>query len=150
VIATFTDASDLLRKIGLRVEVVKSGVKKDVGAYWRAMTPDERAMMDGIINDVYDQFTQAVAEGRRPTAGAGPELADGRILTGRQALEAGLADTLGFRRDAVEMAAALAGLSPDTPVLMKKRFESDWLDLIRRLAGLAHVAGKGQLQLMYR
>lgn len=150
VIFAFTDASDLMRKIGVRTEVIKSGLKKDVGAYWRSLTDDERAMLDGIVADVYDQFTRAVADGRGLPIDTVKALADGRILTGRQALAAGLADTLGYRDDAVEIAAGLAGLSPDTPVLTRKRFEPDWLDLLRRLTGMAHVISEGRPQLLYR
>jgi protease IV len=150
VIFSFTDASELMKKIGLRSEVIKSGAKKDFGAYWRSLTEEERAMLDGVVADVYDQFTRAVAEGRKLPLEKVRGLADGRIFTGRQALTEGLADTMGFSRNAVEIAAGLAGLPADTPVLEKRRFAPEWLDLLRRLAGQAHVLSEGRPQLMYR
>ncbi len=139
VIFSFTDASELMKKIGVQVEVVKSGPKKDFGGWWRALTEDERAMLQGIVGDVYDQFTEAVAEGRKLPLQKVRELADGRILSGRQAREAGLADTLGYQEDAVRIAAVMAGLSPETPTLSKRTMEPRLYELLRRLGG--HLAG---------
>ncbi len=135
VVMTFTDAAELLQKIGVRFEVVKSGPKKDFGGFWRPLTEEERAMLQGIVGDVYDQFTTVVAEGRRLPLDRVREIADGRILSGRQAVTAGLADTLGFREDAVRIAAVLAGLSPDTEAISKRPFEPRILDLLRRMSG---------------
>lgn len=150
VIFAFTDASELMRKIGLRTEVVKSGTKKDFGAYWRSLTDEERDMLDGIIADVYDQFTEAVSAGRNLPLDQVRILADGRILTGRQAVSAGLADTLGYRRDAVEIAAEMGGMSPETPVETKRRFDSDWFEILRKLTSRVNALSEGRPQLLYR
>lgn len=88
VIFSFTDASELMKKIGVQVEVVKSGPKKDFGGWWRALTEDERAMLQGIVGDVYDQFTEAVAEGRKLPPAESPR-ARGRADSLRTAGEGG-------------------------------------------------------------
>lgn len=150
VLLSFVDASELLRKLGVRIEVVKSGERKDFGGYWRALTAEERSMLEGVVADAHEQFTSAVAESR----GLDPEtvrtLADGRILTGRQALAAGLVDTLGFEADAVEMAARLAGLPPGATTLSRERRTPGWLDLLRRMAEDARTPGFRGPRLEYR
>jgi len=150
VIFSFADASALLSKIGVRFEVVKSGARKDFGAYWRPLTEDERAMLQGIVGDVYDQFTEAVSRGRNLPLEKVRALADGRVLSGRQAVQAGLVDTLGYQEDAVRLAARLAGLSPDTPSLSKRRPEAPILDLLRRFTGEAAAILGSRPQLLYR
>jgi protease IV len=150
VIFSFADASELMKKIGVHVEVVKSGAKKDFGAYWRPLTADEQSMLQGIVGDVYDQFTEAVGQSRGIPLEKVRELADGRILSGRQAVQAGLADTLGFQSDAVAIAAAMAGLPPETSTVSKRRLEMDWLDMVRRLAGRTEALLGARPRLDYR
>jgi protease IV len=150
VIMTFTDASELMKKIGVRTEVVKTGPRKDVGAWWRPMTDDDRAMLQSVVADAYEQFTSTVAESRALGADSVRSLADGRILTGRQALKVGLVDTLGFEPDAIRMAARLAGLDPATPVSTHERREPDWFSIARRLAGRARVLLGSAPSLEYR
>jgi protease-4 len=150
VIMMFPDASELLRKIGVRMDVVKSGPKKDFTAFWRERTPAEQAMLDSIVGDVYDQFTQVVADSRDLPLERVRELADGRILTGRQAVSEGLADTLGYQGEAVRMAAEMAGLSPDTQTLSKQRFEPEFLQMLRRFTGEARSLIESHPRLEYR
>lgn len=135
VIFDFPELSELLKKIGVRMEVIKSGPKKDFGAYWRPLTDEERAMLQGIVGDVYDQFTEAVAQGRKLPLDRVRSLADGRVLSGRQAVEASLADTLGYEEDAVHLAARLAGLSPETPPISKRKLTTPIYELLRRYTG---------------
>ena len=150
VIMTFTDASELMKKIGVRTEVVKTGPRKDVGAWWRPMTDDERTMLQSVVGDAYEQFTSTVAVSRSMAIDSVRALADGRILTGRQALAVGLVDTLGFEPDAIRLAARLAGLDPATPVSTHGRREPDWLDIARRLAGRTRVLLGSAPRLEYR
>jgi protease-4 len=150
VIMTFTDASELMRKIGVRTEVVKTGPRKDVGAWWRPMTDDERAMLQGVVGDAYEQFTSTVAASRKMEVDSVRALADGRILTGRQALAVGLVDTLGFEPDAVQMAARLAGIEGDAPPVTHERREPGWLDVARRLVGQSRVLLGPGARLEYR
>jgi len=150
VILTFADASELMRKVGLRVEVVKSGPRKDFGSPWRPLTDDERQMLQDIVGDVYGQFTEAVATGREQPLEQVLEWADGRIFSGRQAVAAGLADTLGYEDDAVSLAANLAGLSPDTPALSKRRELPAFLEWLDRITGRARVLLSSGPRLEYR
>ena len=150
VMMTFTDASELMKKLGVRTEVIKTGARKDVGAWWRPMTDDDRVMLESVVGDAYAQFTSTVAESRAMAIDSVRSLADGRILTGRQALAAGLVDTLGFEPDAVHLAARLAGLDPETPVASHERREPDWLDIARRLVGRTRVLLGSGPRLEYR
>lgn len=110
VIMQVTNLEELYEKIGMEVETIKSGEQKDMGNPARSMTEEERSILQSISNDVYDQFVDAVAEGRNLSREKVLELADGRIFTGRQAYELNLIDELGDLYDAVETAGELAGL----------------------------------------
>ncbi len=110
VIMQFTNVEELLGKVGLKSQVVKSGKHKDIGSPVRPMSSTDREILQSLIDDVYTQFIQAVAESRKMDIEKVRELADGRIFTGRQAFEAGLVDELGGYRDAIRVAAALAGI----------------------------------------
>ena len=107
-------------------------------------------MLQGVVMDVYDQFVSAVSASRGIPPEGVRRLADGSIYSGRQARAAGLVDTLGFEPDAVRLAAEMAGLSPDTPTLSKRRFEPELLELIRRLGGRAALLLGTAPSLQYR
>ncbi len=110
VIMQFTNVEELLGKVGLKSQVVKSGLHKDIGSPMRSMSSADREILQSLIDDVYEQFVQAVAESRQMDPDKVRQLADGRIFTGRQALEAGLVDELGGYQDAIRVAAELAGI----------------------------------------
>ncbi len=90
--------------------VVKSGPYKDIGAEFRPMTAQEKAIIQGMIDNVYGQFKKAVAKGRNLPLETVSQLADGRIYSGEQAVKNGLADELGGLQDAVDEAGHLAGV----------------------------------------
>ena len=100
------------QKLGIQAEVIKSGKFKDIGSFSRPMTGEERELLQGIILDNYDQFIHAVSDGRHMDLEAVKKIADGRIISGRQAKDAGLVDELGGYQEAV------AGLQE----LSKKKF----------------------------
>lgn len=110
VLIQLADVEGLLKKVGVRFEVIKAGRHKDVGNFARAMTPEERAILQGLLDDMYDQFVTAVAKGRRLERATVLELADGRVYSGRRAKELGLVDSLGGLEDAVRTAGTLAGI----------------------------------------
>ncbi len=110
VIMEFTNVRQLLDKIGLENRVVKSGEHKDIGSPVRPMTDSEREILQGLIDDVHQQFITAVAAERDLPLETVQTLADGRIYSGRQALEVGLVDELGNLQDAIAAAAQLAGI----------------------------------------
>lgn len=123
VILQFSQYSVLMDKLGLRFDAVKSGEFKDTGTPFREMRPDERKLMQGVVDDIFSQFVDAVAEGRKLPREKVLALADGRIYSGRQALDAGLVDQLGGYEDALALAADLGGVKgePKTEKWEKKR-----------------------------
>jgi protease-4 len=110
VILQFQDFHVILDKFGYRTRVVKSGPLKDAGSPFRAMTEAEKAVFQSLVDDIFAQFVDAVAQGRKMSREAVLKLADGRVYSGRQALKAGLVDELGGFWDAVTLAQELAGL----------------------------------------
>jgi protease-4 len=120
----------LMDKLGLRAEAIKSGPFKDTGSPFREMSERERAVLQGLVDDIFNQFVQAVAEGRSLETEAVLNLADGRIYSGRQALELGMVDQLGGYRDAVELAANLGGIVGEPKTDVWKRPRRGLLDLL--------------------
>ncbi len=100
----------LMEKLGLEVEVYKSAAHKDITSPFRRRTPQEDSLLQALIEDMYRQFVETVAERRGLPVDSVLKLADGRLFTGRQALEAGLVDKLGDFIEAVEVAKRMAGL----------------------------------------
>jgi len=107
----------LMKKVGFRSEAIKSGRFKDIGSPAREMTPDERKLLQAMIDDSYGQFVQAVSDGRKMPADQVKLLADGRIYTGRQAMDVGLVDIMGDLQDAVDKAGELGGIGKNPRVL---------------------------------
>jgi len=93
---------------GIEFYVAKSGEYKDIGADWRGLTDDEKSYVDGLVNETFDRFVDAVAEGRNMSTGQVRSLADGRVFTGVHAKELGLIDEIGDLYDAIDGAAKLA------------------------------------------
>ena len=113
VVMQFREYSDLMKKLGIDQEVVKSGKYKDSGSPFRELTSEERELFQETIDDVYDQFLDAIIEGRQDkglTREQLEEVADGRVMSGRQALEMNLIDELGDLTDAVNYAGKLGGI----------------------------------------
>jgi protease-4 len=110
VIVKFITAEDLLHKIGLKGYVVKSGKFKDAGSPMRAMTAEEKALLQNLVNDINAQFISAVAKGRGMKVNEVRKLADGRVFTGAQAKKNGLVDELGDLTRAITLSAGLGGI----------------------------------------
>jgi protease-4 len=121
VVMEFSNVEDLLKKIGLRSYVIKSGKHKDIGSPLREMTPGERSILQGVIDSVHAQFVRAVAEGRNMEESKVRRIADGRIFSGEQAKELGLVDRLGSLQDAIEIAAEMVGIEGKPAVIYPKR-----------------------------
>jgi len=88
VIAEFPVVSDLLKKLGVQYEIIKTGKYKDSGTPFRKMNPEEKKLLKGVLMDVYDQFVEEVASSRHLSPDSVRKLADGRIFSGRMAKEA--------------------------------------------------------------
>jgi protease-4 len=110
VISQFINAEELLDEIGVGVVVITSGPRKDSGSLFRDMTEEEQAYWQALIDEVYDGFVEIVSDGRDLPEGTVREIADGRVYTGRQALELGLVDETGLPADAIAKAAELGGI----------------------------------------
>lgn len=117
VIFSVSSFSGLMNKVGMKNETIKSGKFKDIGSMTRDMTPEERKLLQGLIDDSYDQFVTAVASGRKMPVDAVKALADGRIFTGRQAQEAKLVDKLGDLQDALDLAGELGKIGKNPRVV---------------------------------
>jgi protease-4 len=102
VIMELMNVEDVLKKIGLKSNTIKAGEYKDTGSPFRPMTPEERAYLDGIVTNIYDQFTKDVATGRKMNVEAVKKLAEGRIYTGTMAKDVGLVDAIGNFYDTVD------------------------------------------------
>lgn len=117
VIFSVTNFEGLMKKVGMKNEAIKSGKFKDIGSPSRDMTPEERKLLQGLIDDSYSQFVAAVSEGRKMPVEEVKVLADGRIYSGRQALGNKLIDRLGDLRDALDAAGELGHIGKNPRVL---------------------------------
>lgn len=149
VILNFTNWEELVKKIGLKFEVVKSGPHKDIGSPTRPMTEEERRIMQEMIDDVYSQFFNAILEARTDSLREAllkqrqaqgdfsnqevtqeqieeylRSLCDGRIFSGQQAYHFGLVDQLGNLQDAIDRAAELGGIVGKPHVVTTRRRRS--------------------------
>jgi protease-4 len=119
----YANVEELMKKVGVRSSVVKSGKFKDIGSPTREMTAEEKSLIQAIVDDIYDQFVRTIAENRKLPLQKIFELADGRVFSGRQAKDLGLVDDLGGLQDAVLLAGKLSGLEgiPEIVHGMKKK-----------------------------
>jgi protease-4 len=110
VISAVINVEELLEKLGIQIEIFKGGKYKDM--YWglRELTPEEEEVMQGIVDEYYEQFVDVVAEGRGLSTEEVRDLATGQLYSGTKAKELGLVDELGDLDTAINLAAELAGL----------------------------------------
>lgn len=138
VIMSFPKFEGLMKKLGVEQEVIKSGKYKDAGSMYRSFTPEERELLQETIDDVHNQFLEAVLEGRKHkelTIEQIQKIADGRLLSGRQALEKKLVDQLGGLSDAIEYAGKLVGIEGKPRVITAKPRRSLLERLTRSILG---------------
>ena len=117
VISEFPNADELLDKVGVEFVVITSGPRKDFGSPYREMTEEERQYWQSIVDEAYSGFVAIVAEGRGLPVEDVLPLADGRVYTGRQALDANLIDALGYEEDAIAKAAELGGITGEPRII---------------------------------
>ncbi|MFQ5329015.1 MAG: signal peptide peptidase SppA [Thermodesulfobacteriota bacterium] len=130
VIIEFANVEEILSKVGLKGFVVKSGPFKDIGSPLREMSGEERRLVQGVVDDLHRQFVGAVAEGRGMDVSLISEIADGRFFSGEQSVELGLVDEIGNFNDAVEAAAALAGIDKKPHVIYPTETGSGLLGIL--------------------
>jgi protease-4 len=115
VVMEMPNVTGLLQKFGVRMDAITSGPMKDAGSPFRAMTPDEQKYFKALVLDAYGQFFDAVKTGRKIPEADLRKIADGRVMSGRMALDAKLVDKLGGYADAVDLAKEISGLSGKNP-----------------------------------
>jgi len=130
VIMEIPNVEGFMNKLGIKTEVVKSGRYKDMASVFRGIKEEEREVLQGVLDNVHEQFIKAVAEGRKMLPEDVKKIADGRIFTGEQALEVGLIDELGTLEDTFKVAAKLAGIKGE-PVVISKKERFSFIDFIR-------------------
>jgi protease-4 len=129
-IMQFANFEELLKKIGLKSSVVKSGKYKDIGSPLRDMTPEERKIIQDLIDDIYNQFVDVIVRDRNITRKQVVAIADGRVFTGRQAKEYGLVDYLGDMGSAAKLASQLAGRDGKYDLVYPQKKRASILDYV--------------------
>lgn len=155
VIMEIPNVEGLMGKVGVRTEVIKAGSHKDMASMWRTMSREERMILQRLLDDVHDQFIEAVADNRNMDVAEVRELADGRVFTGRQAKELGLVDEIGTLEDSVKTAAKLAGIEGEPDVVTKKKglsirelLKEDMGQMFGRIFGRANPASGMQVRFL--
>jgi protease-4 len=110
VISAIPNIEGFLEKLGIQIEIFKGGKYKDMYQGLRELTPEEEEIIQGMIDEYYEQFIDVVAEGRELTREEVRDLATGQLYTGTEAKELGLVDELGDLNTAIDLAAELAGI----------------------------------------
>ncbi|BCB95392.1 multidrug transporter [Dissulfurispira thermophila] len=150
VIMEVPNIKGLMDKIGVKTEVIKSGRHKDIASVFRGIGKEEREIIQGVMDDVHEQFIKAVSDGRKIPVENVKKIADGRIFSGRQALKVGLVDELGDLEYAIKTAAKIAGIKGEPEVVTKKE-KSTLLELLngRISESVSKVVPKIELKYMY-
>jgi protease-4 len=130
VIAEWVNYGDLMRWAKLKPQVLKVGEFKDTGDPTRDLTPAERQYLQGLIDNMYAQFVQAVADGRKAKVSEIKPIADGRVWTGEQALSMHLIDQIGDFRSAVMDTAKSVNISGEPVLVHSERDRKSLLDLL--------------------
>lgn len=112
-----SNLEELLDKVGIKPEIIKSGKYKDMGAYYRGFTDEERSMIQDMVDDTYSQFINTISRGRNISMEKLEPLAQGQIFTGSQAVENGLADEIGNLNTALDVVRKLAGIKGECQII---------------------------------
>jgi protease-4 len=129
VIMAFSNVEELIQKIGLKPMVIKAGKFKDAGSIVRPMLEEENLLLQSVVDDVHMQFIEAISNGRKLSVEEVKKVADGRIFSGRQAMEYKLVDQLGGFEDSLEYLQKVMGLTERPKVVFPEK-ETSLLDLI--------------------
>lgn len=138
VVMELANIEGLLDKIGVKSVVIKSGRHKDIGSLTRAMSDEEREILQNVLDDAHNQFIEAVRSGRGLKEEDVRDLADGRIFTGRQAKGLGLVDEIGNLEDTIRIAAEMSGIKGKPKVVTEEKRPS----LLELLLGDTFSKGK--------
>jgi protease IV len=144
VIAEWVSYAELLEWAKLKDVVFKTGEFKDTGSPMRPLTDNEKKYFQGLIDDMYVQFVEAVSSGRKLDLQEVRSMADGRVFTGRDAKERKLIDEIGNFQDAIDLTAKLSGISGKPRLLRLSRPRVTLLDVLTTdLSRLVPFNGQG-------
>jgi protease-4 len=129
-IVKLPNLKDLFEKIGYEEQIIKSGKFKDIGSSSRKLTNEEKELFQELVDDIHQQFIESVAKSRDIRIENIKKIADGRVFTGRQAMEFNLIDSLGTIEDAFDLAAELSGIS-GKPKIIKLKKEPSMFEIFR-------------------
>ncbi|MEC7622439.1 MAG: signal peptide peptidase SppA [Candidatus Neomarinimicrobiota bacterium] len=129
VIMNYPIATELLGKVGIKFETVKSGNLKDVGSYSREVTDADRKHLNDMVTNIHSQFVSAVGENRSIKRSELIKLADGRVFTGLQSKELGLIDLLGTYEDAIALAGSMSQIKGKPKTVQINKKNNSFLDL---------------------
>ena len=153
VIAEWVNYGGLMEWAKLKNVVLKTGEFKDTGDPTRGLTDREKEYFQSLINDMYGQFIETVAKGRRMDVDAVKALADGRVFSGRDAKERKLIDATGDFQDAIDLTAKLAGFSGKPMLIRNTRQRTTLMDLltgdISHLVPFSGQSLKSQIRFQY-
>ncbi|OPX21137.1 MAG: S49 family peptidase [Desulfobacca sp. 4484_104] len=144
VIIRFANIEALVKKLGLDFYDLKAGAFKDTGSPMRPMTPEEKAYLQNLLNNIHEQFIRDVAQGRKLPLEKVRAVADGRILTGEEAKNLKMIDEFGNLQDAIEKAGRLGGIVGKVEAVYP---EKDKFSLWKLLFGQSFQETLSQLQL---
>ncbi len=148
------NVQELFKKIGLKVEIIKSGKHKDSGSIFRELTQEEKEMFQGLVQEAYNQFIDAIVQGRKMEKEKLLKLADGRVYTGSQAVSCGLVDKLGNDRTAIELAKELAKISGEPKIIYEEYYNPieqlfSFFDMSKTASPLQEVVNKNRVRFEY-
>jgi protease-4 len=129
-IMEFVHIEELLKKIGINLEVLKSGEFKDIGSPHRKLTDRDKEVLEGLMAEIKKQFVEDIAKGRGLSQEKVEQIADGRIFSGTQAKDLHMVDYLGNFQDAVALAKEMEGLTGETTLVYPKRGKFEFWDLL--------------------
>jgi protease-4 len=139
VIIQHVDISEILNKFGVKVNTIKSGANKDILYPTKPLLPEQKALLEKTVMDVYDQFLDAIVRYRPIKKDVLKSYADGRVFSGNEAKALGLVDKIGNIQDAISEAKKLGKLKEDAPVIELKPKKSLLDELMNSKFGMEKV-----------
>jgi len=124
------DIGRLLDWVRIGHETLKSGKFKDIGSIDRPLTPAEREILEGLLEDLHGQFKEAVSEARKLDMADVDRIADGRMFTGREAIELGLIDRIGGFAEAIKVAAEMGGIEGEPKLSFPRKHRMWFMRLV--------------------
>lgn len=139
------DVVELMKKIGVNVETIRTAPRADAESLYRPFTPEERAELQKKVGQFYDTFLDRVAAGRHLSKEDVDAVGQGRVWLGQQAIQKKLVDRMGGLRHALDAAREAGGLASDAPILELPRLEPSLLERALKLAGGGSPSGMAAL-----